>query len=86
MHSNDLARAIIAARNAALLSLDEQRIRGYYRKYNDREMPVDPEVFWRSVHKARTALRSLPMDARQASKRWLLAHGSESMDAGEVPL
>lgn len=75
---------MIQERDAALLSLDEARIRAYFRKYNGVPMPRDPEIFWRSVHKARTALRSLPMEARSISKRWLIAHNSKSSDDGEV--
>lgn len=68
------------------LGMDEQEIRAYFLKYNGNAGPDDPEIFWRGVHKARTALQSLPMDARQQSKRWLIARGSESLDDGDVPL
>lgn len=77
---------IVAERNAAMLSMDEQTIRAYYQKYNGREAPADPEVFWRMVHKARTAIRTFPMEERQLSKRWLLAHDSEPLDDGDVPI
>lgn len=77
---------IVAERNAAMLSMDEPTIRAYYLKYNGREAPADMEVFWRMVYKARTAIRTFPMEERQLSKRWLLAHDSEPMDDGEVPL
>lgn len=77
---------IVAERDAAMLSMDEPTIRAYYRKYNDREAPVDMEVFWRMVHKARTAIRTFPMEERQLSKRSLLAHNSEPLDDGDVPL
>ncbi len=77
---------IVAERNAAMLSMDEQTIRAYYLKYNDREAPADMEVFWRMVHKARTAIRTFPMEERQLSKRWLLAHDSEPLDDGDVPI
>ncbi len=78
--------AFVAERDAALLSMDEQTIRAYFRKWNGDPGPVDPETFWRGIHKARTAARSLPMGARQESKRWLIAHGSAPMDDGEVPI
>jgi len=77
---------IVAERDAAMLSMDEQTIRAYYRKYNDREAPADMEIFWRMVHKARTAIRTFPMEERQLSKRWLLAHDSEPLDDGDVPI
>lgn len=84
MNDKDI-RKMIKARDEALLSMDEARIRGYYRKYNGTEAPTDPNVFWRMVHKARTADRNLPMAARSASKRWLIEHGSEPLDDGDVP-
>ncbi len=37
--------------NEALLSMDEQRIRAMFRKWNESEMPSDPKVFWGAVHK-----------------------------------
>lgn len=78
--------AIIAERDAAMLSMDEQTIRAYYRKYNGQEAPANMDVFWRMVHKARTAIRTFPMEERQLSKRWLLAHNSEPWDDGDVPI
>jgi hypothetical protein len=72
-------------RKAALLSMDKATIVAYMQKYAVRP-PTDDETFWRGIHKARTAARDLPMEARQESKRWLLAHGSQPMDDGEVPL
>jgi len=84
--TNDEIKNMVKARDAALLSMDEQRLRGYFRKYNGTEMPEDPEVFWRAIHKARTAATGLPMAARTESKRWLLARGSKPMDDGDVPI
>ena len=84
---NDRAFAqMIRERDEALLSMDAARIRAYFRKYNNTPMPSDPEIFWIAVHKARTALRSLPMEARSESKRWLIAHNAEPLDDGEVPV
>lgn len=79
----DLA-TFLAERESALLSMDEQQIRAYFLKYNGNRGPDDPEIFWRAIHKARTAMTTLPMEARQESKRWLLARGSQPMDDGEV--
>lgn len=47
--------------------------------------PSHPEVGWRAIHKARTAMTGLPMVERTLSKRWLIAHGSEPYDDGDVP-
>lgn len=77
---------IVAARDTALLSMDEQTIRAYLLEYDGTAGPKDIDVFWLAVHKARTACRSLPMEARIESKRWILARGSRSMDEGEVPI
>jgi len=84
--TNDPIAAFVAERDAALLSMDEQQIRACFRKHSHKEMPTDSTFFWTIVHKARTAAKSLPMDARSESKRWLVAHGSEPMDDGEVPV
>lgn len=81
-----MIETIVRERDAALLSLDEQQIRAYFWKYNDKAMPADRALFWTIVHKARTASKKLPMEARQESKRWLLARDSEPLDEGEVPL
>lgn len=70
-------------RDAALLSLDRATIVAFQQKYGAPTHPVE-EVFWASVHKARTAVRTLPIEARQESKRWLLEHGYRSEDDGEV--
>jgi hypothetical protein len=80
----DLA-AFLAEREQVLLGMDEQAIRAYLLKWNGNAGPTEPEVFWLAIHKARTALKSLPMEARQESKRYLLAHNSEPLDDGEVP-
>ena len=73
-------------RNAALLSLDEQQIRVYYEKHLKKPLSVDPLTFWEGVHKARTAIRNLPMEARIISKRWLIAHGYTPLDDGDIPV
>jgi len=84
--ADDRLREMMEERDAALLSMDEARLRAYFLKYNSRPAPKEPEVFWRMVHKARTACTSLPMEVRSESKRWLLARGSEPLDDGDVPL
>lgn len=70
-------------RDAALMSLDKAKICAYLRKYGESPHPNE-EVFWRGIHKARTACKSLPMTARVESAKWLIARGSEPMDDGEV--
>ena len=80
----DQPHEFLDARNSALLSLDESKIRAYAKKYGA-TIPDEPEVFWRAVHKARTGITSLPMNERIKSRDWLREHGSESWDDGDIP-
>lgn len=68
----------------ALMSLDEQKIRAFHRKWNHTELPSDPMVFWGSVHKAITGCLSLPIEQRKNSKEWLDNHGLRSLDDGDL--
>lgn len=71
-------------RNQALLSLDEVKIKEFAKKYGTNWEASCSEVFWRAVHKARTAIPDLPLEARVLSKKWLRDHNSESFDDGDV--
>lgn len=71
-------------RNAAFLTLDEQKIRAHQRKWNCKEMPDDMRLFWGSVHKAITGTQSLPLEFRMASKKYLNEHNLKSLDDGEL--
>ena len=71
-------------RNEALLSLDAESIRAMVRKWNKKEMPADPKVFWGSVHKAITGNLGLPRDFRLKSKAWLTEHKLQSLDDGDL--
>ncbi|HEY1171000.1 MAG TPA: hypothetical protein VGH19_06475 [Verrucomicrobiae bacterium] len=70
--------------NEALLSLDEERIRGVVRKWNGVEMPKHQTAFWGAVHKGITANTTLPLDFRKQSKEWLTLKGFQSWDDGEL--
>lgn len=61
-------------RDEALLSLDKAKIEAYLRKY-DAPIAPDDNVFWASVHKARTGLNSLPEEERRKSEEWLSERG-----------
>src|SRR5262245_9950806 len=79
----------VKERDAALLTLNRDVILAMYQKWADdddynRMFNARDEVFWASVHKARTAATSLPLEARHASKTWLSARGLSSMDDGEL--
>lgn len=71
-------------RNEALLSMDRATILKYMAKYGETWEPSCDEVFLRSIHKARTACRDLPIAERRKSKKWLEARGSESWDDGDL--
>lgn len=62
-------------RDAALLSLDEEKIKGYCRKYGV-PIPSSDKVFWLSVHKAICNITSASTEQRRRSAQWLVEHGS----------
>lgn len=63
-------------RRAALLSMDEGKIRRFMDKWAPgEEMPGANQVFWIAVHKARTAALDLPDLERLRSHQWLTAKG-----------
>lgn len=78
-----LPRDLVEARDAALLSLDESKIRRYMRRYRI-AAPSDPYEFWVGVHKARAQHRSLPMTARIESVQWLIGRGHTAPGAEDV--
>ena len=75
---------LVQERDEALLSMDEEKIRAYFLKYNGTDMPSDPFMFWAIVHKARTGSLNLPMWERAASKGALRNFGMDSLDDGDV--
>ena len=71
-------------RDAALLSMDEERIRAFARKWNQAELPRHPIAFWGAVHKTITGVADLPREFRMKSKQWLDKHGFGSYDDGDL--
>lgn len=64
--------------DAAFLSLDEEVIRAFIKKWDLEDIIADALCpFWPGVHSIRTLLPSLPYEARLLSRNWLLAHGLE---------
>jgi len=81
----DEIQQFIKERNEAFMSLDEQRIRDYMRKWNKSEMPTNMEVFWGAVHKAITGTgATMPIEFRRKSKAYLDERGLKSLDDGEL--
>jgi hypothetical protein len=72
------------ARNEALLSLDEQRIRDFVKKYNGVELPQNKKLFWGGVHKCITGNTQLPIEFRRKSKAFLDGLGLRSHDDGDL--
>lgn len=70
-------------RNEALLSMNKEKIIAYLAKYGQ-QFHSDDNIFWAGVHKARTAIPSLPFAERMVSKRWLDERGLSSFDDGDL--
>lgn len=68
----------------AMLSLDQEKIRAFVRKWNKVEMPQHPIAFWGAVHKCITGIVALPLDFRKDSKKWLDDNNMQSMDDGDL--
>ena len=60
----------VKERDDALLSLDENKIRAFCRKYHV-QLSDNPLVFWASVYKSILAMRNSPADIREKAEAWL---------------
>jgi hypothetical protein len=71
-------------RNEMLLACDIDRSIAFWAKHSpDRPFP-NREAAEAGLHKARTAVRSLPREERLRSKRWLDERGMSSWDDGDL--
>ena len=61
-------------RDKALLSLDEQQIRAFCKKYKV-HISDNPVIFWAGVYKAILAMKKSPEETRKKAEDWLDAHG-----------
>lgn len=75
----DYGAQMVADRDAALLSLDPDKLAAYAEKYDAAILPVDHPMFWVAIHKARTGLLGLPAEAREQSRRWLEERGYSAL-------
>lgn len=78
-------KAFVRERDEMLLACDVDRLLAFHAKH----MPQFPDFPSRDVaelalHKARTGAKSLPMEERLKSKRWLRERGSASLDDGDL--
>lgn len=69
----------IKERNAALLSLDKEKILAYGKKYNIK-FPEDEKIFWAGVHKAICSLyfvetNNITLEQYTKSADWLKENG-----------
>ena len=77
MSKNDF----IKERNEALLSLDENKIDAYMKKYNPHcKKPKDKKVYWAGIHKAICNLYLVPdneitLEQFERSYNWLEKNG-----------
>lgn len=76
--------AFVKERDEMLMALDIDRMFAFHAKYNPGRQFSNRQVAEISLHKARTAAKSLPMFARALSKRWLEERGYTSMDDGDI--
>lgn len=69
-----MSKSFVNDRDAALLSMDENTIRAFCRKYNVR-VSDNPLVFWACVYKSILAMKNSPADIREKAGAWLDSHG-----------
>jgi len=69
-------RSFVSERNAALRSLDKEKILAYAKKYQI-ELPREEEIFWAAVHKARLEITAMESAEKEVSRQWLKEHGYE---------
>jgi hypothetical protein len=77
-------KAFVTERDEALLSGDIDRVIAFHAKHNPDRDFSSREVAEISMHKARTAAKSLPIEPRLASKKWLTERGYTSLDDGDL--
>lgn len=72
-------------RDEMLLACDVDKSMAFHRKHNPGKMlNISRETAEIGLHKARTAVLSLPKEERLKSKKWLEDRGHTSMDCGTL--
>lgn len=61
-------------RNEALFSLDEDKIKAYFKKY-DISIPKNEIVFWGGVYKSIYNIKDAPEEFKYKAWEWLTEHG-----------
>jgi hypothetical protein len=83
-NSDEKIKAFVKERDDVLMSGDVDRCIAFHKKHNPARPFPSRDVAEVSMHKARTATRSLPMSYRLASRKWLSERGYTSLDDGEL--
>lgn len=87
MTTEEDIKKFVAERDEVLLSGDLERVLAFHKKHSAslvNLMSPDKKTLEVSMHKARTAAKSLPIEARKVSKAWLLEHGFTSLADGDL--
>lgn len=72
-------KAFVEERDSVLLSGDIDLLMRFHQKHNPGSPPIaNRELAEISMHKARTAALSLPLDIRRGSHQWLTDRGYSS--------
>jgi hypothetical protein len=71
-------------RNEMLLKGDIEALKAFVKKHNMPLFFTNDDGTWIVLHKAITSCRSLPLEYRLQSKRWLTERGHHSHDDGEL--
>ncbi|MBP3899891.1 MAG: hypothetical protein J6D53_00300 [Blautia sp.] len=69
-----MSNTYVKDRDEALLSLDEEKIRTFCKKYN-KQLPDNPVIFWAGIYKSILAMKNSPADIRRKAEDWLDSHG-----------
>lgn len=64
----------VKERNEALFSLDEDKIKAYFKKY-DIPIPEDETEFWGGIYKIIYNIKDAPKELKYKACEWLIEHG-----------
>lgn len=82
--ANERAKAFVIERDLVLMRGDLDEVEAFLKRHSGR-VPSSREALEITLHKARAAATTLPMELRSLSKRWLTERGYTSLDDGDVP-
>jgi len=74
----------ITRRNEVLLTRDVNKVMDFLKEWNPDAVPKSSDVVEVGMHKSITAVASLPIEDRLASKKWLADRGYYSLDDGDL--